>query len=387
MKQWGMIGLILVALLLLATLRGGGSEKALEIDTQHVKVGQLRSSVIASGSLIFRKEVQLRSEVIGKIIELAVVEGQSVIEGQLLLQLDPESYLAEVEQQQANVRLQEIAIAKQKQVIANMVSRWTRQQTLRSDGSIGEEDFETIDHNLKLARIDLQSREHSLRQARAQLSKAEDFLGKTRITSPLTGIVTALDAKVGETVITGTTNIVGSSLMTIAAPKDIIAEVYVDEADIANVALLQSADIYAVAYPNKPISGEVEVISSTARLYPGRNGLSFKVTVRLASPEATQLFSGMSCRAEIFRENSNDLITVPIESVLFEDGDSELDKQAYVYVMEADEAVKRKVVLGASSDDSQAIESGLLIDERLIVGPHRSLKQLKNGRVVKSNER
>ena len=89
MKQWGMIGLILVALLLLATLRGGGSEKALEIDRQHVKVGQLRSSVIASGSLIFRKEVQLRSEVIGKIIELAVVEGQSVIEGQLLLQLDP----------------------------------------------------------------------------------------------------------------------------------------------------------------------------------------------------------------------------------------------------------------------------------------------------------
>lgn len=74
MKQWGMIGLILVALLLLATLRGGGSEKALEVDTQHVKVGQLRSSVIASGSLIFREEVQLRSEVIGKIIELAVVE-------------------------------------------------------------------------------------------------------------------------------------------------------------------------------------------------------------------------------------------------------------------------------------------------------------------------
>ena len=109
--------------------------------------------------------------------------------------------------------------------------------------------------------------------------------------------------------------------------------------------------------------------------------------MRVASPDATQLFSGMSCRAEIFRENSNDLITVPIESVLFEDGQSELDKQAYVYVVQADEAVKRKVVLGASSDDSQAIESGLLKDERLIVGPHRSLKQLKNGRVVKSNER
>lgn len=386
MKQLGIISAILIALVLIAVTRGEISEDTIEVTLEEVKIGTLRSSVIASGTLIFRNEVELRSEVIGKVIELKVAEGEAVSEGQLLLSLDPEFYLADIEQNEANVSLQELAIAKQKQVIINIENRWERQYSLREAGTIGEEAFETIEHNLEVARIDLQSREHSLDQARAFLSKAQDLLDKTRIQSPLDGIVIALDVEVGETVITGTTNIAGSSLMTIAAPSDILAEVYVEEADIADLELLQSADIYAVAYPNKPITGKVEAIGSTARQYPGRNGLSFKVGVRLDADEAINLFSGMSCRAEIFHEGSTDLITVPIEAVLFEDGDNELDTKAYVYVENGGQAHKREVTLGSSSDDFQAIESGLELGETLIIGPFRALDQLEDGSNVESNE-
>ncbi len=388
MKQAGLILAVLVGLVVLAAMRNQSTSSETEVTVESVTTGVLRSSVIASGSLNFRREVQLRSEVIGKVMELAVNEGDAVSQGQLLLQLDPESYRAEVKQTQANVSLQEIAIAKQQQEIANIEKRWARQQALRKTGSIGEEAFEAIDHSLKLARIDLTSRLHSLDQAKALRDKAEDLLSKTRIESPLAGIVTALDVKVGETVITGTTNIVGSSLMTIAAPEDIIAMVYVNEADIANLELAQDAEIFAVAYPNTAIKGTVEAIGSTARQYPGRDGRSFEVKVRLDARPDVNLFSGMSCRAEIFRESSANLIAVPIEAVLFEETDeeSELKEQAYVFLSDNGDAKKTLVELGASSDDRQVISAGLAIGQSLITGPYRKLKKLEEGDKVISDE-
>lgn len=386
LKHWAVLAAILIVLVLLAVSRTKLSENAIDVSVEEVEIGSLSSSVIASGTLVFRDEVELRSEVIGKVIDLRVSEGDTVTEGQLLLSLDPELYQADIEQQEANVGLQELAIATQKKIIENTLSQWHRQRALRADGLIGEQEFETIQHSLELARIDLQSREHSLDQATALLDKAQDFLDKTRIRSPLDGIVIALDVEVGETVITGTTNIAGSSLMTIAAPEDILAEVYVDEADIASLELGQSADIYAVAYPNKPIRGEVEAIGSTARQYPGRNGLSFKVGVRLEAADEIHLYSGMSCRAEIFSEGLSDSVVVPIESVLFEEGDSQIDVRAYLYVEEEGRAIRREVILGASSDDSQAIESGLEAGETLITGPYRALDQLEDGAAVTTNE-
>ncbi len=386
MKQFGIIGLIVAALVALALVRGGPQSDGLRVKIEAVTKGELHSSVIASGSLMFRDEVQLRSEVIGKVIEVAIEEGDAVEKGQTLLRLDPELPQAELEQQQASVSLQEIAIAKQKQVIHNIGQRWARQQALRKTGSIGEEAFEDIDHQLKLAKIDLESREHSLSQARAFLNKAQDLLEKTRITSPLTGIVTALDVKVGETVITGTTNIVGSSLMTIASPDDIIAEVYIDEADIANLALNQNADIFAVAYPDVAIKGVVETIGSTARQYLGRDGQKFKIEIRLEDVSDITLFSGMSCRAEIFREESVDQITVPIEAVQFEKEEKGLKKQAYVFLESQGRAVKTLVELGASSDDHQAIKKGLKLGQSLITGPYRQLKKLEDGKEVRRDE-
>jgi HlyD family secretion protein len=87
----------------------------------------------------------------------------------------------------------------------------------------------------------LKSSRESLLQRKAQLEQAENRLKKTRVFAPLAGVVTSLDIKEGETAITSTTNIAGSSLMTVANPDSIQTEVYVDEADVANVAAGQKS--------------------------------------------------------------------------------------------------------------------------------------------------
>ena len=84
-----------------------------------------------------------------------------------------------------------------------------------------------------------------------------------------------LDLKVGETVIAGTTNIPGSTMMVIADPSETLTEVQVDEADIAQVRVGQGADIFTAAYPDTPLSGTIQSIASVARQTPGQASLSF----------------------------------------------------------------------------------------------------------------
>lgn len=381
MKNWLIIGAIAVAIIAVSVFRSGPSRASVEVELAEVQRGPIMTSVIASGSLAFRTEVKLTSEVIAKVIELNVEEGDRVEEGQILMRLDPEQFEAEVEQHAANVRMQQIAIERQNVYVANLERRWQRQRSMRSAGLSDEESFENIDHELQTARLELDSRQQSLTQANALLDKATKYLDKTVIRAPIAGIVTALDIKVGETVISGTTNIVGSSMMTIANQDDIITEVFVDEADIAGVEVGQEADVYAVAFPDTAMRGVVETIGSTARSYPGRNGLAVKVKIRLIDDQAS-LLSGMSCRAEIYQAAADDIPLVPIEAVR-----TNLDSatvENFVFVVENGLAKRVSVGLGPSSDELQGIDSGLEGGETIVVGPFRELQRLEDGDPVEA---
>ncbi len=381
MRNYLILGAIISAIIALTIIQKNRGTSGIEVETLVIDYSTIETSVIASGSLVFRNEVQLTSEVIAKVTEVTVDEGDYVEQGQILLRLDQEQFQANVEQREASVRIQQIAIERQEQQLQNLKNRWQRQKSLWDAELIQEEEFETIDHRLDIAQLELNTQRETLLQAQAQLNEAQDLLKKTIIRSPISGRVTTLDIKTGETVISGTTNIVGSSMMTIADTSDIITEVYVDESDIATLEVGQRAVVYAVAYPNTPIEGTVESIASTARAYPGRQGLSFKVKLTFNDTKTVNLFSGMSCRAEIFQMAGDPLLTVPVEAVITEiEGN---DSQHYVYIVEGDKAVKNNVILGVSSDDSQGILEGLEQGQSVIIGPFRTIQTLSDGNSIK----
>lgn len=193
----------------------------------------------------------------------------------------------------------------------------------------------------------------------------------------MSGLLASVDIKEGETVIAGTTNIVGSDLMLLADPSKILAELKVDETDIASIKLNQEAEIYAAAYPNKPFVGKVIHIGTSAKQFVGSQGRSFKVKVLLNDDKRT-LYAGMSCRAEIATAIGKDAIKIPIEAVHSE------DENHYVWVLNDDKTVTKKAVeLGVSSDIEQAIESGLEEKQTVVVGPARAVSKLKEGDKVK----
>jgi HlyD family secretion protein len=407
MKKNIIIAVAIVALVSLAYFKSQGSREATKVNIATAEVQEIKSSILASGTLIYKEQVQLRSEVIGQVSEVLIEEGDSVSQGQILMRLEPRTFNADVEQQSAYVRIQTIAIERQQKQLENIASQWQRNLNLYERKMIGQDAFELVENQYALAKIDLRSREEALLQAQATLDKALERLEKTVFRSPINGVATSVDIKVGETAISGTTNIAGSNLITVADPSSILVEVEVDEADIANVSIDQKADIFAVAFPDKALVGEVQSIATSAKRTDRRQGLSFTVKILLDDAEDIDIRPGMSCRAEIYTSVKGNKVAVPIEAIIYKElSDDEPEvateqdsnsisisaadsssSNTYVFIMVNGEAVKRDVELGISNDQLQEIIAGLDAGDQVITGPARVLAKLDQGSAVQEIEK
>lgn len=353
-----------------------GNKEAVKVEVQSPKIGQIADSILASGNLVFNTQVQLRSEVTGRVAKVFVEEGQSVNENDILMQLDTQAFESEVERIQAIVRASEIEIKHAKTRLINFERQLKRQKELYDVGLAQQETFENIQSARDLAKIDIEARYESLNQAKASLSIAEDRLSKSVFRAPMSGLLASVNIKEGETVIAGTTNIIGSDLMLVADPSAILAELRVDETDIASIKIGQIADIYAAAYPNKPFKGKVINIGTSAKNQAGSQGLSFRVKV-LLDPTERQLYAGMSCRAEIASSIGENILKLPIEAIQSD------DDEKFVWIVNKDNTVSKKVVeLGISSDIEQAISSGVSEQDTVVLGPARPVSKLKEGDVI-----
>ena len=345
----------------------------------------IEASILASGQLKHEQEVKLSAEVIGKISQLYVKEGDQVAKGQIVLAIDDETYIAAVEQQQAAVDQQKVAIERQKLVVSNMQKQLKRKTKLFEQQLLDNDAFDSVTHQYQLAKVDLKSNYEILKQVEAGLEQSKDRLSKTKVLSPIDGTITSLDIKEGETAISGTTNIAGSSLMTIANPQSMLAEINVDEADIANVELGQKAEIIAIAYGNEPLTGTVESIASSAKAAPGRQSLSFAVKLKLElsqNDKQINLRPGMSCRAEVFTQGAQELLAIPVKAIQTkEDQDADLIEN-FVFMLEGDVAKKVVITTGTSDDSYQQVLSGIKQGATIITGPNKVLRHLKDGESV-----
>ncbi|WP_348708353.1 efflux RND transporter periplasmic adaptor subunit [uncultured Pseudoalteromonas sp.] len=377
MKKAIIIGLAVTAFVaLLISKQVTGNKDAPEMHIAEVAQGNIADSILASGNLVFNTQVQLRSEVTGRVAKVFVEEGESVTEGDILMRLDTTAFESEVARNKAVLRATEIDIKHSETRLKNIERQLSRQKELYEVGLAGQEVYENLQNARDLAKIDIEAKREAYNQAQASLLIAEDRLNKSVFRAPMSGLLASVNIKEGETVIAGTTNIIGSDLMLVADPSAILAELRVDETDIAGIKLDQHADIYAAAYPNQPFTGKVINIGTSAKNQAGSQGLSFKVKVLLDATDR-QLYAGMSCRAEIATSIAENGLKLPIEAIQKE------DDSYFVWKLNTDNTVtKTTVTVGISSDIEQALTSGVAKGDRIVIGPARPLSSLKEGDTV-----
>lgn len=357
--------------------------EAVTVQTEQLQLRTLNRSIIASGNLNHEEQVQLSTEVIGKVRAIFANEGDQVEKGQLLLTIDDETYISAVQQSEAAVIMQTIAVERSKLDHENVLSQWKRKKIVHDKKLIDEQSFEEITFRLSTAELNIRAEQERLVQIQAQLAQAKDNLAKTRIYSPIKGVVTSISIKVGETAISGTTNYTASSLMTIVNPASLYAEINVDEADIGNVSAGQRVEVSVIAHSAHPLNGVVYSIGEIAKSKSGQNGLSIAVKIRFEEKPALKLLPGMSIRAEIFLSGGSKKLSVPIQAVLALPGK---ESTSYVFVSDNGRARLVPVLLGLSDDEYQEISSvsinELNVGDQILIGPDRLLRTLKDGEPI-----
>jgi HlyD family secretion protein len=395
---------VVVAIIIVANVLKSG-EKTYPVQAEKVKKSDITSLVTANGKIIPKRDVQISAYVPAKIVKLPVEEGDEVQEGQLLVQLDQTEYRAAVNQfkaqaASANASLEQARLS------------YNRQKELFQRKLSSQEQFDMAKTEFDLARARYD-------QAKAALEEARYNLSKTTITSPMTGVVTSLNAEVGEIVMIGTMNNPGTVIMTISDMSEIETEVEVDETDIAGVELGQEAKIEIDAYPDTSFKGKVAEIGHTARI----SGLgtqdqvtNFLVKVTLLD-EVPNIRPGMSASVDITTSFRQDALNVPIQAVVMreEEGDTlkvvdeetegaiastdsasekadqreedEKEEVEGVFVVKEDRAKFVKVNTGIADQQNIEIVSGINEDDMVVTGTYKILRTLKDGDKVKVTER
>lgn len=372
----GIVLLVVGAPIAKRVISGG---QAVAVVVEPLQPRTIQTSVLASGRLVHEEEVNLSTEQPGRVTAIYVKEGEKVKKGQLLLQIDDERYRKAVEQREASVRMQQIAIERQRTQLETQRKQTQRTSELYQRGLIDEDSFDTAQNSLEIAEIDLRSSQEQLRQAQAQLEQAEDDLSKTQVFAPIDGTVISLDIEVGETAISSSTNVPGSSLMTIADTSSILTEVNVDEADIASVRVGQTAEIYAIAFPDDPVEGVIESIAVSAKVAEGEQGRSFAIKIRITDTRGIDLRPGMSCRAEIFTDEKDGVLAAPIQAIIIDEDLEENETSYYVFRRDGDVVQRVEVEVGISDDTYQEIKGGIKAGDEIVVGPDRALQNLEDG--------
>jgi len=380
-------------------------EAARPVETEKIAYREIKSSILASGHLLYEEQVLLSPEVIGKVSTVFVQEGQQVKKGDLLLHLDDQSYRAEVAQQEAAVRQQRIAIEQQQLNLANQETQLKRKEELHRMKMIAESQIDDARFAVNSAKIELRNSRSRLEQVEAVLKQSNERLAKTTIRAPIAGTITSLDIKVGETAVASQVSIAGSSLMTIANTATMITEVNVDEADIGKVVVGQEVSIHTAAYPDTPIKGKVVTIPLSPKQTPqagGQSGSSlarnYNIKVKLLDGANLALRPGMTCRAEIYTASSGKALALPLQAVLSNNDENtetaakkdskgkkiQVKTENYVFVDKDGKADKRIVTVGISDDSQQQILAGVEPGEPVIIGPYKILRHLKQGDRVKA---
>ena len=340
--------------------------------------------MLASGTLEYRHQVELQPQVIGEVVSIPVHEGERVRRRQVVLRLDPRTYRAQVRRYEAQVHMQRLSIAEARLNLANLGRTWRRDRSIYHRGLLAAETYDDVRNTYDQARLTLASQEQALHVAEAELEAAQEQLALTVVRSPIDGVVALLNVKRGETVISGTTNIVGSQLMTIGDPHAVLARVMVDEADIARVRTGEEARVVAVAYPGHPFVGRVVFVATSATPIPGQTGNGFEVKILLARTHGFRLDPGLDCRASIDVASSGSRLTVPVAAVLYGQPHHAVRSidavgQPYVYLDVRGRARRVPVRLGIANDTWQSILRGLRAGGKVVSGPYRVLHTLYPG--------
>lgn len=392
-KLWISLVLLVLVSASVAFYVSSHRQKLTDVQTEKVKRQGLISKVTASGKIQPKKKVDISASIPGKIVKLGVEEGDAVKQGAFLLQIDPAPYQAALDNAQAALSRARSNLESARATLKQMEQTYRRKERMwkEQSGLISEDEFERSKTDYEVQESQVNAGGHQVEQAVADLARARDDLDKTRVTSPMTGIVVRRAVEEGEVAVIGTMNNAGTVLLTVADLSVMEAELEVDETDIGTLQLGQKATVSVDAFPNKKYIGVVTEIGNSPILKSSatnQEATDFKVTLTLQSPDPG-LRPGLTCDGEITTATRDSCLTIPIQALVIRDitkGDEtkkslpkeEREKEG-VFVMDNNKAVFHAVKTGIMGEMDIEVTDGVKENQEIVTGSYQTLRDMKDG--------
>ncbi|HEY5547461.1 MAG TPA: efflux RND transporter periplasmic adaptor subunit, partial [Gemmatimonadaceae bacterium] len=217
--KWGIAGAVVVgvgAFFAITAARRG--EKPTEVRIEAVDSRDLVASVTASGQVQPRTKVDVAADISGRIVRLAVKEGQMVKRGDFLLQIDPEQYEAAVQRAEAALSSAKAQAAQARANFLQAKRSYDRNVEIRKTNPqlVSDADIEQTRTQMEVNQALLEASDFNVEQSNASVRDAKNSLGKTTILAPMSGRITRLVVEQGETAVPGTFNKDAATLLTIS---------------------------------------------------------------------------------------------------------------------------------------------------------------------------
>jgi len=399
-----------------------------EVRIETVAPGEFVEIINAPGEISPQSKVDISAKVSARIVELPVKEGDRVTAGNadtdpsLLIRLDSkdlqsqllsavanrDAQAARIEVEKANVLSQKASLKGTLAQVQKMERDFERQKKLLESHDISQSAFDEIQcslqqmrsqyesarHGIDAAELNLTVMAHNLKAADAHIEEVRDALNYTTIYAPIDGVVTQINAEVGEVVITGTMNNPGTVIMQVADLSTMLLLAEVDETNIGQVHIGQKAKIHVPAFWEEEFDGVVQNIALTHRL--SRSGAKYYKTEILITGDVEKLYSGLDADVDIETHRYDEVIKVPSQAVLSRRVDSiPLDiadnnpivdprktEMPVVYRYIDGKAVVTPVVIGPSDLTHTLIAAGLSEGDAVIIGPYKILETLTHDMTV-----
>jgi HlyD family secretion protein len=401
-RQSRLIRRLLLALVLLALAVGGywiyartqTSAAAISYETLPARITDVVVNVAATGTIQPITQVDIGSEASGVIRDVLVDDNDVVKVGQTLAVLDTTRLEAQRARAAAQLQAAQARLKDAEATVAEKVLAENRVKALRQKGLSTGQDMDTAEAATKRAEASLAASAAEVTAAKADLAIIDADMSKTTIVSPIDGVVLKRSVEPGQTV---ASSLQAAVLFQIAQDLTRIQlEAAVDEADIGQVKVGQSAAFTVEAYRNRDFPARIERLSFAPVTV---DGVVTYTAVLSAANADFSLRPGMTATARITVAEFGKALTVPNEALRYQPPaqqeaesfsitrmfmprfprgqrgrkETSADGMRAIYVLQDGKPVERRVKTGATDGKQTVITNGdLKADEPLIISQRQA---------------
>jgi len=359
------LGLLALFAWTLLFLYNKSKEKPVVFETEAASVADIVKKTIATGSIVPRREVEIKPRVSGVIEKLHVEAGQAVKQGDPIAKIKIIPNVVNLNNAESQLKSARISLEAAKKELDRAKGLFERSLVSESELNRRQVDYDLRKQDVNAARSNLQLIRSGAAKGSGKVSNV--------VTSTVDGMIIEVPVKEGESV-TETNNFnAGTTVAFVADMGDMIFEGHVDESEVGKIKEGMALEITVGAIEREKFSGKLEYIAPKGQTIEG--AIQFEIRAAVALKESVFIRANYSANANIVIDRRDGVLSISESLLQFEKGG-----KTFVEVETSDQVFEKRAVEVGLSDGIRVEIRGGITEADLLKKPLRGKSGGRDGK-------